>query len=163
MEDVAAEAGCTRITLYRKFGNRAAFVLELIAFRLAAFNQRYIRRYGRPHDLSAGIQSYLLASVRAARKVPITREIIRGPMDFVETGSPLYAVMEHLWRPPLMNAQASGQLAADVSISDAIKWILIMTATLSRLTVESKLSEPNLKSLIRSFVLPGFGVIPRVD
>lgn len=156
MEEFASEAGVTRITLYREFGSREVFVKAVISYRSTAFNTRFARRIKRPRRLSQIIESYLLSSVRIARSNPVTRELVRGPVDFAIKGSTLHLISDDLWRPLVLQAIAKHEIAPDVDPGDVAQWVLLAQFTLCRLVIEAKFTAAEIRKLVQSFITPAF-------
>jgi AcrR family transcriptional regulator len=156
MEEIAAEAGVSRITVYREFGNREALVAAVIAHRMGRFNDAFAAEHAPFRDVASALETYLLDSAKTARENVITRELVRGPLDFAQPGTPMHAVSLEMWKPLLERARAAGQIRKATNINEAVEWILLMQFTLCRLVVESELSERGLRSLVRSFVVPAF-------
>ena len=156
MDEFAAEAGVTRVTLYREFGSRAELVRAVIAHRSAAFNRRFASKTEHIIDFVPKLEAFLIASMHIARRNPVTREIIHGPIDFTARGSPMHKISYDLWQPVLQRAKDDGTLAETMDFSAAAEWILMMQAFFSRLAADSTTSFSDLHALVRTFVLPAF-------
>lgn len=156
MEEIALEAGVTRVTVYREFGNRRALMEALSARRLATFNEGFLTDSPRFESLPAAVEAYLLASTRAARENPITREIVRGSLGYTRTGTLLHTIMRAMWDPLFQSALPREELAPSIDIDGAVEWIMVTQHTLSRLVIESGLSEERIRRVVRTYIAPAF-------
>ena len=156
MEEIALEAGVTRVTVYREFGNRRALMEALSARRLATFNEGFLAEASPFGALPATLEAYLLASTRAARENPITREIVRGSLGFIRTGSLLHTIMRALWEPLIKRAASQGETRPSIDIDGAVEWIMVAQHTLSRLVIETGLTESQVTEVVRTYIAPAF-------
>jgi AcrR family transcriptional regulator len=156
MEEIALEAGVTRVTIYREFGNRKALMEALSARRLSAFNKGFLADSPRFETVPAALEAYLLASTRAARENPITREIVRGSLSFTRTGSPLHTLMRAMWEPLIRSTNSGVETIAPSDIDGAVEWIMVTQHTLSRLVIETGLSEESVRRVVRTYIAPAF-------
>ena len=160
MEAIALEAGVTRVTIYREFGNRRALIEALSAHRLAAFNEGFLTDSGQFETVAAALEAYLLESTRAARENPITREIVRGSLGFTRSGTALHAIMRSMWEPLLRPMLEAGGAVSATNIDEAVEWIMVTQHTLSRLVIETGLSNEAVKRIVRTYIAPAFGGPP---
>jgi AcrR family transcriptional regulator len=156
MDDIAAEAGVKRITLYRQFGSRANLIRAIVKNRFDAFNRRFARRMQPSEDFGTLLEEYLRASMRLAIRNPFTRDAIRGRLDFTSPGQPLHTAAREFWAPLIAVAQQAGGVNPDLDIDATSQWILICQFTLCRLALDSAIEPTSTQQLIRSFVLPAF-------
>ncbi len=158
MEEIALEAGVTRVTVYREFGNRRALMEALSARRLATFNEDFLAATPRFASFPDTVEAYLLASTRAARANPITREIVRGSLGFTRTGTLLHTIMRAMWEPLIQLASSRGETPNSMDVDEAVEWIMVTQHTLSRLVIESGLSEAQVTRIVRAYIAPAFTV-----
>jgi len=156
MEEIAAQAGVSRITLYREFGSREALVTEVTTYRAAAFNKRFMARADRFDDLPSMLEAYLSAAAAMAAQNPVTRGLVRGPLNFTAPGTPMHALTYQTWLPVLEKARRQGQLPQEMDFTDAAQWILIAQFTLCKLAVDTGLEPERFKTLIGAYVVPAF-------
>ena len=159
MEEIALEAGVTRVTIYREFGNRRALIEALAAHRLAAFNESFMASAGQFETIAAALEAYLLASTRTARENPITREIVRGSLGFTRAGAPLHTIMRRMWETLIRSTPKQDETAISLDIDGAVEWIMVTQHTLSRLVIESGLSDPQVTHVVRTYIAPAFYAI----
>ena len=156
MQDIAAEAGVTRMTVYREFGTRKALIQTLIVHRARTFIKQFGEGKGRSIDLVSALREFLLTSVKNARTSALTAELVRGPMVLSKPGLPLHDETSALWRPWLERAQAEGRLKEGLDLSRSIEWILIIQQTVCRLAVEGNVPDEYLRELVDGFIAPAF-------
>ena len=156
MEEIALEAGVSRVTVYREFGNRKSLVEALSARRLAVFNATFMAGEPRYESLAAALEAYLVASTRAARENPITRQIVRGSLAFTRTGSPMHTIMRTMWEPLIYTTLSRDSSTSPIDIDGMVEWIMVMQHTLSRLVVETNLAENRVTNIVRNFIAPAF-------
>lgn len=156
MEDVAQEAGVTRITVYREFGSRSNIMRPIAEFRFEAFNRRFSNAVSMDGELATLLEAYLVASVRIAFHNPTTRQVVQGRLDFTKPGSRMHSLAVEMWREPLARARDSGALERTIDDDSAAQWILLNQTLLSRLSVDTGLGEHQAREMVRNFILPVF-------
>ena len=156
MEDVAKEAGVTRVTIYREFGSRSDMMRSIAEYRFEAFNRRFANTVSMDGELGTLLEAYLVASVRIALHNPTTRQVVQGRLDFTKPGSRLHGLTVEMWRDPLARARVGGTLGPTIDDDSAAQWILLNQVSLSRLSVDADLGENQARDIVRNFILPAF-------
>lgn len=156
MEEIAAQAGVSRITLYREFGSRETLITEVVIYRYSAFNRRFMARADQYPDLRSMLEAYLLAAASLASQNAVTRELVRGRLSYSNPGSPIHAMTYDTWAPTLARAQRRGELSPDLDLADAAQWILVSQHIVNKLAIDANLPRERLRTLIRAFILPAF-------
>ena len=137
MDRIANIAGVARVTLYREFGNRAAMIEAVIAYRLVLFDEHFFANAGDDSDLASLIQRYLIASVRASRTNPVTRRWASGGMRFIYSGSLIHQVSSATWTPVLDRLRKRRGEANRMKAEDLALWLTILQYSLGRMVVET--------------------------
>jgi len=155
MDLIAAEAGVTRATIYREFGSRQGVLSAVTAYRFEAFCVRFFRNLDDDLPLPDKLEAYFLAAGLLALHNPVTRTLVRGPLEFTQPGTPLHSVALRSWAPSLEKAALQPNLQT-VDHEDLVQWILVSQFTLCRLMLDTKMPISRFKRYIRNFVLPAF-------
>lgn len=141
MEDIAGHAGLSRQTLYKHFISKQDIIDHLALREMIGINEQ-LRKELRPFDDFADrLTEIIVTSVEIALPNPYIRAML-ADIDHL-TGYPmrnpkLYEWQVEKWRRFLHEARANGELAQDVDISAAVRWItmcqLLLIITLPKLT-----------------------------
>jgi AcrR family transcriptional regulator len=158
MDRIAEEAGVSRITLYREFGNRAALFEAVIAYRLMLFDWRYFEKNPLPATLPMLLEDYFVATTRISKRNPVTRRWVRGGLSFLRQGSMIHRVAVGTWRPIIAH-YGLGERLPD-SGREVGLWINVLQYAFARLSVEAGHEEDELRRQIRLFVAPAFNPSP---
>lgn len=156
MERIAKEAGVTRITLYREFGNRGALIEAVIAYRLALFDEQFFASIELPPDFSELVRSYLLASVDVTKNNPVARRWASGGMRFLYTGSLVHSVATATWTPVLAFYSSRNGRVARTGSSEIALWLVVLQYSLGRMVVETGCDKNEVSALVLQFVSPAF-------
>lgn len=158
IEDIAAAAGVSRITVYRRIGNRDQVVLSVLLRIVDRFLARLRPRLLAQPDLASALVLLIRSTVRAARRDDLS--LLFASEERGATGAPLPGAM-----PPLAerfgaaietaSTRLPGELAPGVTPIDAGEWILRVIVSLATTEPARERSTTEADDLVRRFVLPG--------
>lgn len=155
MDKIAEEAGVSRITLYREFRNKASLFDAVVAYRLLQFDEKFFHRRRPGGDLGDLIEDYVVASSRMAHRNAITRRWVDAGTRLLRPGSAVHEVSMATWAPWLAHFNRGEALSRE-HISAVVTWINYLQYLFSRAVADTKLAEPSLRALLRTFVAPAF-------
>ena len=128
MEDVARAAGISRATLYRYFADRESLLTESVR-RRARLNMKTARtHFSRRTTIKDKITDGIARNVRQGKRDPLVRLLV-SPEEMalaaklLERSGLASELTRELWHPVLREAQANGEIAADIDIGDLCDWI----------------------------------------
>jgi AcrR family transcriptional regulator len=128
MEDVARAASISRATLYRYFADRESLLTESVR-RRARLNMKTARTYfSRRTTIEDKIAGGITRNVRQGKRDPLVRLLV-SPEEMalaarlLERSGLASELTRELWHPVLREAQANGEIAADVDIAELCDWI----------------------------------------
>jgi AcrR family transcriptional regulator len=158
IEDIAAAAGVSRITVYRRIGNRDQVVLSVLLRIVDRYLARLRPRLLAQPDLAGAIVLLIRSTVSAARRDDLS--LLFASEERGATGAPIPGAM-----PPLAERfgeavavaaeRLPGELAADVTPLDAGEWVLRVIVSLATTEPARARTGPEADLLVRRFVLPG--------
>lgn len=158
IEDIAAAAGVSRITVYRRIGNRDQVVLSVLLRIVDRHLARLRPRLLAQGDLAGAIVLLIRSTVRAARRDDLS--LLFASEERGATGAPLPGAM-----PPLAErfgaaiaeaaARLPGELADGVTPIDAGEWVLRVIVSLATTEPARERSTTEADELVRRFALPG--------
>jgi AcrR family transcriptional regulator len=134
MRDVAAEAGLSRGSLYRYFGDRETLVAAVLERAADRFVARAVSRSDRVHpvgrertladELTEAV-AFVVAGARsrpAPAQLPADRET---PLTAVLAGHPGWVAQRWMahWRSRLLQARSRGEVRADLDVDHAAEWV----------------------------------------
>ena len=158
IEDIAAAAGVSRITVYRRIGNRDKVVLTV----LVRITRRYL--YGiRPRLLAQATLTDALvllvrSTVRAARRDDLS--LLFASEERGATGAPLPGAMGPLAESfgetiALVADRLPGRLADGVDPVDAGEWVLRVIVSLATTESARPRSQSQTDAWVRRLAIPG--------
>jgi AcrR family transcriptional regulator len=161
MDDIGKEAGVSRPTVYRYFGDRDALLRALIERRSRMLFER-ARTFILSHDTFAEqIVEGLVYLVDHGRKDPIVR-ILVSP-EHMELAMPLVggsnlatALTAEMWEPILRRAIERGEIRADLDMSAVAEWLALVQFILVGRLDFARPDDPGHRKMLRDFVLPAF-------
>jgi AcrR family transcriptional regulator len=156
MDKIAEQAGISRVTLYREFGNRASLFEAVIAYRLMQFDRRFFQRISLQLSLAELVEEYLVASVRIAQRNPVTARWAKGGMSFLRDQSQVHRVAVASWSPILQFYKSKLRMTQDKDPYDVALWINVLQYSFARLAIEAELKESEVRAKISLFVAPAF-------
>jgi AcrR family transcriptional regulator len=161
MDDIGKQAGVSRPTVYRYFGDRDNLLAALI-------ERRSRMLFDRARNYIFGFDSFaeqlvegLLYLVDHGRRDPIVR-ILVGPEHLgvtspIVNGSALVAELTaEMWEPVLQRAIRRGQIRSDIDALAVGQWLaLVQFIMVGRRDVAGD-DEPGAREMLKQFVLPAF-------
>lgn len=163
IEDIAAAAGVSRITVYRRIGNRDQVVLLVLLRIVDRFLARLRPRLLAQPDLASAIVLLIRSTVTAARRDDLS--LLFASEERGATGAPIPGAM-----PPLAERfgaaiaaaadRLHGDLAADVAPLEAGEWVLRVIVSLATTEPARERSSSESDRLVRRLVLPGLLASP---
>lgn len=158
VDDIAAAAGVSRITVYRRVGNRDQIVLAV----LVRVTERYLARLqprllAQPTVADATVL-LVRSTVRAARRDDLS--LLFASEERGATGAPIPEAVGPLSERfgeslAFIADRLPGSLAAGVAPAEAGEWILRVIVSLATTEPASPRSEAETDRWVRRFVLPG--------
>jgi TetR/AcrR family transcriptional regulator, repressor for uid operon len=158
IEDIAAAAGVSRVTVYRRIGNRDQVVLSVLLRIVDRYLSRLRPRLLAQPDLASAVVLLIRSTVSAARRDDLS--LLFASEERGATGAPIPGAM-----PPLAERfgaaitlaadRLPGELAADVAPLDAGEWVLRVIVSLATTEPARERSSSEADRLVRRLVLPG--------
>lgn len=161
MDDIGKEAGVSRPTVYRYFGDRDALVAALIERRSRMLFDR-ARTFILSHETFAEqLVEGLVYLVDHGRKDPIVRILVSpehmGTTSPIVGGSNLAASLTaEMWEPIFHRAAERGEIRSDLDLPAVAEWLaLVQFIMVGRLDFANS-ADPDHREMLRTFVLPAF-------
>lgn len=160
MSDVAAEAGVSRTTLYKRFSKIEDVLQAVFVREFDRFERRLGRRLGALPDPADRLVEVVVAT---AENVPENAGIARlaqGPRTRSEARalavgrSALNERVEALIGEPLDGLEAEGRLRADVGRAELIEWIRRVVLALAVAPQPRARSAADRRASVAAFLIP---------
>jgi AcrR family transcriptional regulator len=161
MDDIGRQAGVSRPTVYRYFGDRDNLLAALIERRTRML-------FGRAREYIFGFDSFaeqlvegLLYLIDHGRRDPIVG-ILVGPeyLDVttpVVNGSALVAELTaEMWEPVLRRAIQRGEIRSDLDVLAVGQWLALVQFILVGRRDVAGTDDPGIRMMLKTFVLPAF-------
>lgn len=158
VEDIAAAAGVSRITVYRRVGNRDEIVLAVLLRIVDRYLLRLRPRLLAQGDLAGALVLLVRSTVRAARRDDLS--LLFASEERNATGAPIPGAMPPLAARfgaaiELIVDPLDGALAPGVSPLDAGEWVLRVIVSLATTEPARTRTPAETDELVRRFVVPG--------
>lgn len=161
MDDIGKEAGVSRPTVYRYFGDRDALLSALIERRSRMLFDR-ARKFMASHDTFADqLVEGLVYLVDRGRRDPIVR-ILVSP-EHMELAMPLVGgsglateLTAEMWAPILTAAAERGEIRPDLDMVAVAEWLALVQFILVGRLDFARADDPGHREMLRTFVLPAF-------
>jgi AcrR family transcriptional regulator len=161
MDDIGKQAGVSRPTVYRYFGDRDKLLGALIERRTRML-------FDRARDHIFGFESFadqlvegLLYLVDHGRRDPIVR-ILVGP-EYLGVTSPIVngsalavELMAEMWEPVLRRATQRGEIRSDLDVMAVGQWLAVVQFILVGRRDVTGADDSGIRILLKTFVLPAF-------
>lgn len=165
MDDIGREAGVSRPTVYRYFGDRDTLISAIIERRSRMLFVKAREFLFQQPTFADQIVEGLIYLVDRGRRDPLIR-ILVSP-EHIQMAEPLVGssglaarLTAEMWGPVLEQAMANGDLRTDVDIDKMSEWIaLVQFILVGRLDLDNP-DDPAHREMLRNFVLPG--LVPSV-
>jgi AcrR family transcriptional regulator len=161
MDDIGKQAGVSRPTVYRYFGDRESLLGALIERRARML-------FDRARDYIFGFESFadqlvegLLFLIDHGRRDPIVR-ILVGPEHLgvttpIVNGSALAAELTaEMWEPVLRRAIQRGEIRSDLDVLAVGQWLALVQFILVGRRDVTGTDDPGSREILKTFVLPAF-------
>jgi AcrR family transcriptional regulator len=160
MDDIGRQAGVSRPTVYRYFGDRDTLISAIIERRsrlLFAKAREFL--FDQPTFADQLVEG-LIFLVDRGRRDPLIR-ILVSP-EHMQMAEPLVGssglaarLTAEMWGPVLERAMVGGEIRSDVDIDKMSEWIaLVQFILVGRLDLDNP-DDPAHREMLRNFVLPG--------
>ncbi|MCV7252329.1 TetR/AcrR family transcriptional regulator [Mycolicibacterium fluoranthenivorans] len=164
MDDIGKEAGVSRPTVYRYFGDRDALLGALIERRSRMLFAR-AHEFILSHDTFADqLIEGLVYMVDHGRRDPIVR-ILVSP-EHMELTTPIVggshlatSLTAEMWAPIFQQAVDRGEIRADLDMAAVAEWIALVQFILVGRLDFAKPDDPVHRKMLREFVLPAFAPV----
>ncbi|MCX2711993.1 TetR/AcrR family transcriptional regulator [Mycolicibacterium sp. J2] len=164
MDDIGKEAGVSRPTVYRYFGDRDALLGALI-------ERRSRMLFARAHDFIVSHATFadqlvegLVYLVDHGRRDPVVR-ILVSP-EHMELAAPIVGgadlatnLTAEMWEPVFRQAMARGEIRADLDMKAVSEWLALVQFILVGRLDFSSADDPGHRKMLREFVLPAFSPV----
>jgi AcrR family transcriptional regulator len=134
IDEVAAEAGVARSTVYRYFRSRDDLVLGVILSRADAGMARMVAALRDPRDAASSFTDLIVLSLEMIRNDPVNSAIYlddsRSMTAAAMTSEPLVDVLVRHVGPLLEQWRAEGQVHRDLDVRETLDWTNTMTVAL---------------------------------
>jgi AcrR family transcriptional regulator len=161
MDDIGKQAGVSRPTVYRYFGDRDNLLAALIERRTRML-------FDRARDYIFGFESFteqlvegLLYLIDHGRRDPIVRILVGpeylGVTSPIVNGSALAAELTaEMWEPVLKRALRRGEIRSDLDVMAVGQWLAVVQFILVGRGDVTGADDPGLREMLKTFVLPAF-------
>lgn len=161
MDDIGKEAGVSRPTVYRYFGDRDALLAALIERRSRMLFERartFILRYD---TFAEQLVEGLVYLVDHGRRDPIVRVLVSP--KHMELATPIVSgsnlateLTKEMWEPILRQAIERAEIRDDLDMGKVAEWLaLIQFILVGRLDFATA-DDPGHRNMLKDFVLPAF-------
>lgn len=158
IEDIAAEAGLSRATIYKHFRNKDELVAHITALEIAKINQEVRTRFVRKSRFADSLAECLLLVVRAAMSSRCLRMVLHTsdyPSKAADPGSEAHRRQRAWWGSLLDDAAKAGEFASDLSMDEIVSWLTNAEQMLVLKIEAVDISDDELRRFIhRMIVLP---------
>jgi TetR/AcrR family transcriptional repressor of uid operon len=158
IEDIAAAAGVSRITVYRRIGNRDKVVLTVLVRITRRYLQGIRPRLLAQATLTDALVLLVRSTVRAARRDDLS--LLFASEERGATGAPLPGAMAPLAESfgetiALVAERLAGRLADGVDPVDAGEWVLRVIVSLATTESAHPRSQSQTDAWVRRLAIPG--------
>lgn len=156
IDDIAAESGLSRPTIYRYFAGKDEIVRHISALEIRKVNDELRRRISRTDSFIDLLTESLLLTTRIAAKNEFVRILIETSNITSRGANPdstEFPEVRSVWHSLLVQGVKQGALADDLSEEEIGAW-LALSETMLLMKVDSvKYTDAQLRTFIKRFVV----------
>jgi AcrR family transcriptional regulator len=158
VEDVAAVAGTSRATVYRCFpGGRDEIILAALLSSAQDFLPQIPSRLRTAKSIGEAVVELIVSAVSWVRDEPWRTELLTTPLSralsAADTAAP-YALCATFIAPYFADARAGGLVRHQVSLDDAVEFVIRMIHSLLIVPGHRDRTDAQLRRYLRTFVVP---------
>lgn len=158
IEDICERARISRPTFYRFFPNKRELILHIASEETNKINETVVRFKDKFDNIEDVFVEAICFAIQEARKNEIVRflldpENLEYTLEIVHR--PDSTVMKYQsWEVLFGEARAQKRLRAELDDADAIRWLAMLRTMLLVYARPLNMSKPEIKRLIRAYVVP---------
>ncbi|TSD94167.1 TetR/AcrR family transcriptional regulator [Gordonia rubripertincta] len=161
MDDIGREAGVSRPTVYRYFGDRDTLISAIIERRSRMLFAKARKFLLGKESFADQLVEGLIFLVERGRRDPLIR-ILVSP-EHMQMAEPLVGasglaarLTAEMWDPVIEQAMERGEIRRDLDKEKMAEWIaLVQFILVGRLDLDRP-DDPEHREMLRNFVLPSF-------
>lgn len=159
IDDVAREAMVSRSTVYRYFENRSDLIVGAYLRENQAVNEKIKRLMSKTGSFSDRLANAMVRSIEAIRTgsylgLMLTPEGAMLASNIVTASEAFHDSCRDTMRPFVEEAQANGELRADISLDDFIEWMLRALFSFAMVEGRAEYSPRHVRRMIETFLIP---------
>ena len=157
LEDIAAQAGVSRATVYRYFdGGRDEIILGVVLREAGVFMNALQRRVQRERQLADAIVEGILYTIASVRKnehlaLLFAPEVAGQTTSIAGASTALFELTTDFLRPIFEEARLEGQLREGVVAEDAAEFVLRMILSLLSVDGPRRRSDAKQRQFLHTF------------
>lgn len=154
MDDIAAESGISRATLYRRFGSREGIFQALLRQQALPYIEHATRRTANAQSLAERIEINTVCAVLDVPQYPALKLFFEqaassGQLDMIH---PVYQqLVSSTLIPQLEAARHAGEMRPNLNLESVAEWLL---RGFTLLVLHGEWEEESLRQHVRQFILP---------
>ncbi len=129
IDEVAAAAGTTRMTVHRHTGGRGPLVTQLVLRASTRLADSIAAVLGGPGSLDGRLVEAMVKTVLAVRTTPTLAQLFAGgdvsaPWPALDPDERVLGAVRDFYRPHLVELAEAGALRDGVDVDEAVAWLL---------------------------------------
>jgi AcrR family transcriptional regulator len=158
IEDICERARISRPTFYRFFPNKRELILHIASSETAKINEAVTRFRDKYDDIEDVFVEALCYAINEARKNDIV-DFLLNPENLEYTLEIVHrqgsTIMQyHSWEALFAAARAQNRLRPELDDKDAIRWLAMLRTMMLVYARPLNMSKPELKRLVKAYVVP---------
>jgi len=160
MDDIAAEAGLSRATIYRYFNSKMEIAEEIGLRGVAAINATVVTQIAPITDPVARLVEAIATSIEFVTQDVYLRGLLTGEMRPVMQGLREHShgideLTRARYEPLLHAAIEAGELSANLSLDEVIDWIMLVEIALITRDTTAAFGTDGLRAYLSRYVIHG--------